>query len=93
MPEHQVTIGKLEDGENVLYEVKADRMPVSVSYSMNNYKNHEIDFLKGDIIYLFSDGYADQFGGPLGKKFSYSSFRKLLLKNSSDPLTASTAEA
>jgi serine phosphatase RsbU (regulator of sigma subunit) len=76
----------LEDGENVLYEVKADRMPISVSYSMNNYKNHEIDFQKGDMIYLFSDGYADQFGGPLGKKFSYSSFRKLLLENSSAPL-------
>jgi serine phosphatase RsbU (regulator of sigma subunit) len=76
----------LEDGENVLYEVKADRMSVSVSYSMNNFKNHEIDFLKGDMIYLFSDGYADQFGGPRGKKFSYSSFRKLLLENSSAPL-------
>ncbi|TAL67505.1 MAG: hypothetical protein EPN88_07460 [Bacteroidetes bacterium] len=77
---------KLEDGENVLYEVKADRMSVSVSYSMNNFNNHEIDFLRGDMIYLFSDGYADQFGGPRGKKFSYSNFRKLLLENSSAPL-------
>jgi serine phosphatase RsbU (regulator of sigma subunit) len=76
----------LENEENVLYEIKADRMSISVSYTMNNFANHEIDFLKGDMIYLFSDGYADQFGGPLGKKFSYKSFRKLLLDNSSLPL-------
>jgi serine phosphatase RsbU (regulator of sigma subunit) len=77
---------KLEDDENVLYEIKADRWSVSVSFTMNNFSNHEIDYLKGDIIYLFSDGYADQFGGPNGKKFSYNNFRKLLLENSSASL-------
>jgi serine phosphatase RsbU (regulator of sigma subunit) len=73
------------DGQ-VLWEIKGDRLPVSAGYSMNNYKMHEIDILKGDMIYLFSDGYADQFGGPLGKKFSYKNFKNLLLEISMDPL-------
>ena len=75
-----------ENGDNILYEIKGDRMPVSVSYSMNNFTNHEIDYNKGDIIYLFSDGFADQFGGPDGKKYSYSRFRDLLLLNSCLPI-------
>jgi serine phosphatase RsbU (regulator of sigma subunit) len=65
-----------------LYEIKGDRMPVSAGYTMNNYTMHEFDFLKGDMIYLFSDGYADQFGGPQGKKFGYRNFKMLLLENS-----------
>jgi serine phosphatase RsbU (regulator of sigma subunit) len=77
---------KLEDDTNVLYEIKADRWSVSVSFTLNNFTNHEIDFIKGDMIYLFSDGYADQFGGPQGKKFTYNNFRKLLLENSSTSL-------
>jgi serine phosphatase RsbU (regulator of sigma subunit)/HAMP domain-containing protein len=43
------------------------------------YTNHEIDLLPGDTIYIFSDGYADQFGGSRGKKFMYKQFRDLLL--------------
>jgi len=34
---------------------------------------------KGDTIYIFTDGYADQFGGPRGKKFKYRPFKELLL--------------
>jgi serine phosphatase RsbU (regulator of sigma subunit) len=78
--------GMLEDVRNILYEIKGDRMTVSVSYSMNNFTMHEIDIVDGDIIYLFSDGFADQFGGPQGKKFSYGNFRRSLLENSSEPL-------
>lgn len=73
------------DGQ-VLYEIKGDRLPVSAGYSMNNYTMHEMDISKGDMIYLFSDGYADQFGGPQGKKFGYRNFKQLLLENSTAPL-------
>lgn len=40
--------------------------------------DHEIALEKGDMIYLFTDGYADQFGGPNGKKFKYAPFKTLL---------------
>ena len=43
------------------------------------YTQHTIQLQKGDLIYLFSDGYADQFGGERGKKFLYNRFREHLL--------------
>ena len=43
------------------------------------FKSHRIYLQKDDILYLFSDGYADQFGGPEGKKFKFRRFRHLLL--------------
>ena len=45
------------------------------------YQNHHVTVNSGDCLYLFSDGYADQFGGPKGKKFMLTNFQKLLLKN------------
>ena len=66
-----------------IIEVKADRFSVGadVHFSTNRklFKSHKIYFQKDDIIYMFSDGYADQFGGPEGKKFKYRRFRHLLL--------------
>ncbi len=64
-----------------LIETKADKQPIGTYYSKDDkpFTNHEIDLQKGDAIYLFSDGYADQFGGPLGKKFRYKQFRELLV--------------
>lgn len=82
---------KYESNGHSLYEIKGDRLPVSAGYSMENYKMHELDFLRGDLIYLFSDGYADQFGGPAGKKFGYRNFKNLLLDNSSEPLEVQRA--
>lgn len=76
----------VESNGQILYEIRGDRMPVSLHYSMNNFTVHEIDFIRGDMIYLFSDGYADQFGGPLGKKLSYKYFRNILLSNSVEDL-------
>lgn len=75
-----------ESDEYILYEIKGDHMSVSLSYSMDNFKVHDIDFLKGDMIYLFSDGFADQFGGPHEKKYSYKRFRNLLLSGCALPL-------
>ncbi|MBA4241876.1 MAG: hypothetical protein C0448_14215 [Sphingobacteriaceae bacterium] len=45
----------------------------------DEYTHHEFDLLKGDTIYVFTDGYADQFGGPKGKKFKYKSLQQLLI--------------
>ncbi len=49
---------------------------------MNTFTQIEIDLHQGDVIYMFSDGYADQFGGQKGKKFKYRPLKQLLIDNS-----------
>ena len=72
---------------NDLMEFQADRMPIGIfDLSDREFRSQEITYEPGDIIYLFSDGYADQFGGPNGKKFKYSGFKEMLLEISSKPL-------
>jgi serine phosphatase RsbU (regulator of sigma subunit)/ligand-binding sensor domain-containing protein len=66
---------------NEFNETKADRMPISFHIRKGDFVNHNILLKKGDCYYLFSDGYADQFGGPDGKKYKYKPFKQLLLDN------------
>ena len=67
--------------DGVLLETKANRMPIGVHDRDNiPFKNNIIDIETGDQIYMFSDGYIDQFGGPKGKKFMTKRFKKLLLE-------------
>lgn len=61
-----------------LIEVKADKQPIGKYDYRTNFTNHELELHKGDCIYVFSDGFADQFGGPKGKKFMYKPFKRLL---------------
>lgn len=66
-------------GELLIYS--PDHMPVGVHVmEEKSFANHEVKLEEGDAIYLFSDGFADQIGGPANKKFMYSNFRSLLLK-------------
>jgi serine phosphatase RsbU (regulator of sigma subunit) len=51
-----------------------------------SFTDHRIELQKGDVVYLFSDGYADQFGGPQGKKFMYRRFRELLQEIYQQPM-------
>jgi serine phosphatase RsbU (regulator of sigma subunit) len=53
-------------------------MPIGYYPEPVPFEYTEIDLSAGDTIYLFSDGYADQFGGPLGKKFKYKALKDLL---------------
>ena len=70
-----------------LIEIKGDRMPVGIHINFDKpFTNHEIDLKSSDQLYLFSDGYADQFGGPKGKKFRYKQFKDLLLSISHHPM-------
>ena len=70
-----------------LTEFRGDRMPVGIHINFNKpYTNHIVDLKSQDQIYLFSDGYADQFGGPKGKKFRYKQFQELLVKNCHEPM-------
>ena len=64
---------------NEVQEVKPDKQPVGVYSRATEFTSHRIELEKGDAIYLFSDGYSDQFGGLKGKKFKSSNFKSLLL--------------
>jgi serine phosphatase RsbU (regulator of sigma subunit) len=60
-------------------EYKANRQPVGVHIDMQGFTNHEIKLEKDDMIYLFSDGYTDQFGGEKGKKLKIKVLKKMLI--------------
>jgi phosphoserine phosphatase RsbU/P len=68
----------IRDGEVKIY--RGDRFPIGVYEGSlpKPFTNNEIDIFAGDCIYLFSDGYPDQFGGPDGKKFMLKRFQELL---------------
>ncbi len=67
--------------DNELLETKADKMPIGIHVKRsNNFTNHIIKLKKGDILYTFSDGYVDQFGGTDNTKFRKKNFKELLLK-------------
>ncbi|MEO6882869.1 MAG: two-component regulator propeller domain-containing protein [Bacteroidia bacterium] len=70
-----------------LTEIKPDKMPVGVhSKEQKLFTLQEINLTKGDCVYLFTDGYADQFGGSNGKKFKYKQLKELLIANASKPM-------
>ncbi|MCO6500073.1 MAG: tetratricopeptide repeat protein [Vicingus serpentipes] len=62
-----------------LFEIKGNKQPIGKFDNPVSYETHTIKLEKGDTLYIFSDGYVDQFGGEKGKKFKALSFRKLLL--------------
>jgi serine phosphatase RsbU (regulator of sigma subunit)/HAMP domain-containing protein len=68
----------IRNGE--ILQTKADKFPIGgFEVGEKEYTNNTLQLEKGDTIYIFSDGYADQFGGKVGKKFMYKQFRDLLL--------------
>ncbi len=71
---------------NEMMEYPSNREPVGVHYKKTPFNCHTIQLLKGDTIYLFTDGYADQFGGENGKKLKYKPFKELLLTISKHPI-------
>ena len=74
--------------EGNLIKYKGDRFPIGAFEGSEPqlFRNHEIDLLSGDSLYLFSDGYADQFGGPENKKFMYKRFEDLLIEINGKPM-------
>ena len=67
---------------NSIIEIKADRYSIGLDSEEEDkhlFTNHKIKLQQGDVFYIFSDGYVDQFGGPEGKKYKYRRFRHLLL--------------
>jgi len=69
-----------------LFEIKPDKMPIAIYPVMKLFTNHEFIINKGSKIYLFSDGYYDQFGYESGKKFLYKRFKEEILKTADLPI-------
>jgi serine phosphatase RsbU (regulator of sigma subunit) len=70
-----------------LQEYKADKMPIGLYLETETpFSSVTIQLQTGDIIYLSTDGYADQFGGPKGKKLKYKPLIESLIKNSALPM-------
>lgn len=65
--------------EGNLIEIKGDNQPVGVAYKNDKeFTNHVLDVTKTDAFYIFTDGFADQFGGIDGKKFKYSRLKQMI---------------
>jgi serine phosphatase RsbU (regulator of sigma subunit) len=67
-------------------ELPKDKMPVGKGERKESFTLHALELQAGDSLYLYTDGYADQFGGPKGKKFKYRQLNELLLSFNSKPL-------
>lgn len=69
-----------------LIHYRADKMPVAIHYKMQPFTLHKVELQKGDAFYIFSDGYADQFGGPKEKKFMSMKLKETLVEIAGQPM-------
>ena len=77
--------GCIHDDKHLLLQIRADLMPIGISekketFQASTFKN------EGYNLYMFSDGFVDQFGGPKGKKFMSLNFKKMILEMQSVPM-------
>jgi serine phosphatase RsbU (regulator of sigma subunit) len=64
-----------------IIQLKGDRMPIGIFVLEDDFTNINLSYKKGDSLFLYTDGYADQFGGPLNKKINQARLRKLIFEN------------
>ena len=69
-----------------LKEIKADKQPIGQTDYPKPFMTHQIEYIENTTFYLFTDGLADQFGGPKGKKYKYKQLQDILIKNGQLPL-------
>jgi len=74
--------------DNELIEIAANRFSIGgeIHESGKAFEDYDVEIKKGDIIYMFSDGYADQLGGKRGRKFMKGRFKELLLEIHKEPM-------
>ncbi len=73
-------------------EIKADKQPIGKYEYAKPFVNHAMKLEKDTCVYIFSDGFADQFGGEKGKKMKYKAFRELLVQNMALPMSVQLKE-
>jgi serine phosphatase RsbU (regulator of sigma subunit) len=76
----------LKKNTTEIIEIKADKQPIGKFEYSKPFNNHEIDLEAGDCLYMFSDGFADQFGGDKGKKLKASTMRELFISLKDVPM-------
>lgn len=81
---HPLWIVKSHDNE--ILEIKGDKQAIDRYPNVSPFTNHEVKLSKGDQIYLFTDGYRDQFGGERDKKFMRKKFKELVVKAAESPM-------
>jgi serine phosphatase RsbU (regulator of sigma subunit) len=79
--------GQQPTANSQLLELKPDKQPIGIHTNMQPFSNQNYQLQKGDIIYLMSDGFEDQFGGPSRKKFLAKNLKNLLIANSQYPIS------
>ncbi len=77
--EETIPYSSLENDEYELYDIKGDKQPIGVHWEEEKFNTHVIKLQEADSLYIFSDGFVDQYGGKKRKKFKTRNFKKLLL--------------
>ena len=71
----------IKENDTKITELTASRQSVGKDYNNEKFSAKEFQLSDGDTIYLFTDGFPDQFGGVKSKKYKYTKFKNLILKN------------
>ena len=71
---------------SLLFELKGDRQPIGIHWEETGFRNQVVELREKDTVYVFSDGYLDQYGGERRKKFKSRQFKELLLRIHSEPM-------
>jgi serine phosphatase RsbU (regulator of sigma subunit) len=75
------------DGDHaLLYELKGDKQPIGIHWEETKFSSQRVKLKEGDTVYVFSDGYVDQYGGARKKKFKTQKFKELLLSVQAESL-------
>lgn len=74
--------------KNIIHQLECDKMPVGKGEKSDEFSLYSMDISKGDTIYLYTDGYADQFGGDKGKKFKYKPLNDMILSINHETLNS-----
>jgi len=70
----------MDNKDYQLFELKGDKQPIAIYSIETDFTTKQIQLQEGDSIYLFSDGFVDQKGGPNSRKFLSKNFKKSLLE-------------
>ncbi len=87
VPLHEISEEQpYEENNPYVIEIKADIQPIGKHAGQKPFTGQDVQLFAGDTIFIFTDGFPDQFGGPKGKKFKYKPFKELLLANQGKPM-------